>query len=544
MMRTTTLIGVFGGALALMACGGGSAPVAPPQPAKAAPTTGAAPAPAPAPAPVASAASAPKPVSPFHVLGELPVELSLFGAGERGFLISQAGVELQLVGDEIVQDPLLKRGLPVSPSFLLSVDGVGGRYPDAFWLSTTEPRGRSGFSALWRWDGKNWRRHASLGDTHFVVGIQPWVGGRMLALDQAGMAFDASFVVLSGDGRVPLPQFTKSKSKEEFGFCRTQLKPDQWATLPTGEVFAAGPHCDPEQDYQELAVERWAPGAKTSTIDILPGIHAPGDLPSFSYMATGVAAISASDVYVAASKDTWGPNTPTKTSAYFAHFDGKTWQALPSPISGAVSSMWTEPGGVVFAANPASELWSRSANGQWSQVIWPSALTEQGDVRLTGFWPRSAGDDWALVEVVSERTGRHGYLLHTRPAANPVPTVEAMARKNRAFALPGPPVDWCDTRFVLLYTLARKAPADYDYPATRKALQGHTEFESAQIQFVEFEREGRRYFGARVPDFELGAKLAKLVKEKVPGSTPELVCLNPLESRTLDIDLKTGTLRK
>jgi hypothetical protein len=35
-----------------------------------------------------------------------------------------------------------------------------------------------------------------------------------------------------------------------------------------------------------------------------------------------------------------------------------------------------------------------------------------------------------------------------------------------------------------------------------------------------------------------------VVKDQVPGSTPELVCLDPLENRTLDIDLKTGELRK
>ena len=540
MMRTTTISCAFGGACALWlaACGGGPAPVGSPQVAKALPPANVAPAPKPEPT-----ASAAKPASPFHVLGELPVELSLFGAGERGFLISQAGVELQLVGDEIVQDPLLKRGLPVTP-FMLAVDGVGGRYPDAFWMSTTEPRGRTGFSSLWRWDGNNWQRHASMGDTHFVLGILPWVGGRMLALEQSGMAFDASFVVLSGDSRVTLPKFTKSKSKEEFEFCKTQLKPDQWATLPTGDVFAVGQRCDPEQDYQELAVERWVPGAKTSTIDIMPGIHEPGDLPSVGYRAVGVAAISASDVFVAAFKDTWGPDTPTKTQPYFAHFDGKTWQALPSPIPGAVRSLWTEPGGGVFASNDKSELWARSAGGQWSPIIWPSTLTEQGELKLVGFWPRAAGDDWAVVEVLSQQKGRVAYLLHTRPAVNGVPSLEAMSKKERSLRLPGPPVERCETRFVLLYTLARKAPADYDYPATRKALKGHSELAVEGVRFVEFEREGRRYFGARVPDFDLGEKLAKLVKDKVPGSTPELVCLDPLENRTLDIDLKTGDLRK
>src|SRR5207244_12337621 len=168
------------------------------------------------------------------------------------------------VGDEVVQDPLLKRGLPVP---MVLVDSVGGRYPDAFWLSAGEPRGRSGVSSLWRWDGKNWRREETTDEARYISGIQPWVGGRMLALEQAGMDFDASFRVLSGNTRVVVPEFTKSSSHKEFGFCLTQLKPDQWATLPTGEVIAAGSHCDPAQDYQDLAVERWARGAKISTID-------------------------------------------------------------------------------------------------------------------------------------------------------------------------------------------------------------------------------------------------------------------------------------
>ena len=542
MMQTTTLPRALGGACALWlaACGTAPAPARPPQAGQAPPASDVARAPIPA-----VPANTPEPTSPFNVIGELPADLSLFGAGERGFLISQAGVELQLVGDEIVQDPLLKRGLPVTVSYMLSVDGVGGRYPDAFWLSTSEPRGRTGFSALWRWDGKNWRRTASLSDTHYIMGILPWVGGRMLALEQSSLAFDASFIVLSGDTRVALPQFTKNKkSKEEFGYCRTRLKPEQWATLPAGDVIALGQHCDPDRDYQDLAVERWAPGAKTSTIDIMPGIHEPGDLPSFRFTPTGLAAISPSDVFVAASKSTWDKGTPTKKSPYFAHFDGKTWQALPSPIPGGVHSLWSEPGGVIFASNEQSELWSRSVNGQWSPVMWPASLTEQGELKLVGFWPRAAGDDWAVVEVVSAKRGAIGYLLHTRPAVNGVPTLEAMSRKERSLRRPGPPVDWCETRFVLLYTLARKAPADYDYPATRKALKGHTELAVEGVHFVEFEREGRRYFGARVPDFDLGEKLAKLVKDQVPGSTPELVCLDPLESRILDIDLKTGELRK
>ncbi|HYQ15105.1 MAG TPA: hypothetical protein VEQ58_05100, partial [Polyangiaceae bacterium] len=253
-------------------------------------------------APVAAAnaatPSSTPPGSPFYVIGELPTSVSLFAAGDRGFLVSSGGIELQLIGDEVDQDPLLKRGLPFSSEPWLSAVAVGGRYPDAFWLSTVQPINRSGFSSLWRWDGKNWQKHEALNESHYVFGIEPWAGGRLLALDQAGMSFDASFVVLSGDKRVAVPQFTKSNSKESY--CVTRLKVDYWSTLPSGEVFALGLHCDPDQDYQELAVERWAAGATHSTIDIMPGIHEVGDPPSVIFEATGLAALSASDISIAA----------------------------------------------------------------------------------------------------------------------------------------------------------------------------------------------------------------------------------------------------
>jgi hypothetical protein len=129
-------------------------------------------------------------------------------------------------------------------------------------------------------------------------------------------------------------------------------------------------------------------------------------------------------------------------------------------------------------------------------------------------------------------------LLHTRPATKPLPTTAEFQQKERAFRPPGPPVDWCETPFVLLYTLGKKAPPDYDYPATRAALRGHREFAVPGVEFIEFERLERRYFGARVPDFSLGAKLVNLVKDKVPGSTPELVCHDPPPKRTLSVDLE------
>jgi hypothetical protein len=519
-------------ALTTTACGGNAAAPAASALAPAAPKALASGGAAPPAAATATAAA-----SPFHVIGELRVDLQLFGAGERGFLLSQQGVELELVGDEVVQDPLLKRGIPIEYG-MISVEAIAGRWPDALWLSTTEPSGRSGFSTVWSWDGKSWKRGEHTSEGHFIVGVKPWLGGRMLALDQASMMFDASFRVLSGDRKVTLPKFAKVPTSSDFSYCMTEMKVDAWTTLPAGDVIALGQRCDPSLESPQLAVKRWAPGAQQGSLDPLPDVEeAPGA--DVNWAVTGLAALSPTDIFVAAVKSKWVGAAHAQDSNYFAHFDGKSWLSLPTPIPDGVSNLWVENDGLLFAENAKHELWVRSIQGAWTRVVWPAEL--QGTPEVASLWPRGPGDVWAMVEASSADAARHTYLLHTRPAKNPLPTPEAVAHKDQQYALPGPPVEWCSTPFVQLYTLGRKSPADYDYPATRDALKGHTEF--GELSFVEFERDDRKFFGARVPDFKIGKKLARLVKDKVAGSSPQLVCYDPADSRKLDIDLKTGKLR-
>jgi len=535
MMQNNALVA----SLLLVACGvqqiAGPAP-SPAPPAK----TSAAPEPPTAPAPTASAATVVTP-SPFHELGELPTELTLYPAGERGFLASSSAIELVIAGDDVIQDPLLQRGLPAQYE-MFSLEAVAGRWPDALWLSSTHPAGRSGFSKLWSWNGKEWRRKQETVESHFIIAIQPWIGGRLLAVEQAGMMFDASFRVLSGDQRVTLPQFTRAKRTPELSFCVTRLRVEAFAALPSGEIFAAGERCGPDESL-DPAVERWAAGAKQGTIDVLPATRAPDDPGQAGWQVTALTAFSPTDVYLAAEKTVWnGESKGSKVFDYFAHFDGKLWTQLPPPLTAGIHQLWSQSDGVLWAVDREQELWSRSAQGQWARVPLPPLVLEGAtSAKVQAFWPRAPGDAWAIVRTTSAGPGQRDHLLHTRPATGKLPSYEALARKDQELRLPGPPLDWCTTPFVLLYTLGRKAPAAYDYPATRLALKGHREFSDAS--FVEFTRDGRRYFGAKVPDFKLGRKLATVVKDNVPGSTPELVCHDPLESRQLSIDLATGELK-
>jgi hypothetical protein len=150
----------------------------------------------------------------------------------------------------------------------------------------------------------------------------------------------------------------------------------------------------------------------------------------------------------------------------------------------------------------------------------------------TTIWARGPGDEW----IIGAYNSRH-VVLHSGPPGEmaQLPDLETMVDVAAELAMPTPLTWRCTTPFVLLYTLSKVAPPDFDYPATREALKGHTEFGDAK--FIEFKRLDKRYMGAFVPDVELGKKLVDLVKKKVPNSTPQLVCHAPKPSREIEIDL-------
>ncbi|HEY3498482.1 MAG TPA: hypothetical protein VGK73_27515 [Polyangiaceae bacterium] len=483
------------------------------------------------------------PESPFKVLGELPEEAYLFGAGQRGFVASQGGIVYALDGDEVVHDPLLQRGFSEEPMY--SLEAITGSWPDSAWLSTTHPAGRTGFTKLWRWNGKRWAHQQSTTESFFIVGVRPWTGGRQLAVEQAGMMFDASFRLLSGNKNVTLPVIARRKNIESF--CYTNIRVEAFDTLPSGEVFAAGLRCDDEEGAEGLTVARWAAGAKNATTDLLP------DTGVYSFRAvTGLAVRSATDVYVSAEQGVWNEAARDHDrSTYLAHFDGSRWEKVPSKVPGIVKTLSLTADRQLLVTTDRGELYVGASFETLAALPLPAELFQDGLApRVTSVWSHAPGDLWAIANLAlansrpAPRPTGSFYLLHTRPATKPLPTPQEFARKEQAYRLPGPPVDWCTTPFVLLYTLGKKAPADYDYPSTRAALKGQKQFAIEGVEFVEFERMGRRYFGARVPDFSLGKKLMTLVKEKVPGSTPELVCHDPPTLRKLTVDLSGAPAAK
>jgi hypothetical protein len=507
-------------ALLLAACSS-----APPPPAERPPAT-----PAPAAQPVAipePAADDPGPPSPFSVaaVGQSDDMFLAPLAGGHAFLITGKTV-FDLEGDDVAYNEKRQAGLDQIPGALI---GAGGAWPKSAWVATIEQLMRAGTSVLYRWEGLQWvpRRNnfgAQYGNS-ILLGFGPWSKGRTLALIVSQMGSGARFDVIDGSPAAP-PKIVGPRT----GGCSARVQPVAFASLESGEIFMAGRTCTDAHDAyssptewenERWAVERWAAGAGKSKIDELPPLGS----------VTAIVALAPNDVYVG------GNEAGDAARPALLHFDGTAWTTAtpPGEGSGPFSALSKSPEGTLYAIVDGA-VWSRVRGEPWERMRLPHGAS--GPMAAQQLWPRGDGDLWVLAS---------GGLLHTRPPTKQFDLAAFDSNQPDAHdvlaTMPKPPSPSCKTPFVLLYTLGKNAPEEYDYPATRAAIKGHPEFKG-KVLFIEFERGERRMLGARVKDFKAGQALADLVRQKVPSSTPQLACHDPKPKRTLIIDFKTGDLDK
>src|SRR5262249_25616254 len=139
--------------------------------------------------------------------------------------------------------------------------------------------------------------------------------------------------------------------------------------------------------------------------------------------------------------------------------------------------------------------------------------------------------------IVAQGDGETALLAGVKPDkvldASAEPAAGAKAPpKAVAFGKGGPPPARCQSPFAGLYKLSRVAPPDFDFPLTREAVKGHTEL--SDVRFAETEDGGSRYLVAFVPNLGRGQKLVALVRDKVNGARPQLLCGEPPKiNRTL-----------
>jgi len=544
---------------ALIACGTAPGPKSPnTEPAAAAPTR-----PLPLPPAAGSTAHEPKPAetSPFHLLAESQYSLSVHPLGERVF-VSGAPLLATLDGTELRIDEAASKGLTDMLGPLSAVTAAIGVFPDAAWLSLSTSNGRTGFGLRYRWQADEWKRVGPI-SSQIDLGVFEWTAGRLLSFKISGAPFGPQgFEVVRGKA-APLPRIKRMPAAVD-PYCPNGFEPSQFRAFTSGEVFLLGPSC---ADGESPVVQRWAAGSMVAIAETLP------DSPSEKeHGSPGVLfAPSASDVWLAMNSQHAG--------AYLSHFDGKQWIAEPAPSKHemvaasalADGSLWAitsekrriPTGAHVTEEKMVTELWSRAPGGSWQTVEMPSVAAQPG-VHWTAIdvVARAPGDVWITArfcpgkssfrsydgETLVSEVDCHFALFRTIAATKPLTTFPAPEDVDanrfsirRALPLVG---ECLSNVFVVLYRLGRNAPPNFDYPATRAALKGHTELEEGGLAFVESEEDGRRYFGALVRDPTTGRQLAALIEKGVPGSHPSVLCGSPEVRRMLYIDLASGNITR
>ncbi|WP_437691819.1 WD40/YVTN/BNR-like repeat-containing protein [Sorangium sp. So ce176] len=515
------------GVLWMTLAGCGAAP--PPEPAGAGAPPSSAPAPAgdtvqaAQPAPAASAPAAP--ASPFIPVARAPFdEVRLLPI--EGAMLLAGGVSIQDEADGWWGYPLgvllpdgtieVQKSLRL-PSGLRQVAGVVGRWPDSIDVIATGDTGRTGIAELWTLGPRGWQqRHEKHGNA--FVGLAK-IGASVVALQAPVMApfHESQFVAVRGPkpGLKLTPSVKKECSIEGFDMPtqRTAVLPHAVGSTGDGKVLSYGRSC-----AGEPSLELWQPGARTSAIlglDLAKREDHGGAPPQ---------------VLAGAANDAW------IFDGFASRFDGATWKEVegPSPGAGVADAavagdgtLWVLSDGAVFARR--GETWERTP------------LPE--GVKAHDLATASDGTLWIAAGGALLRHGKPGERSGA-PAGATVPLDKAPGQapmsSQRQLVKPGGPT--CPRNLVVLYTFSKITPDDYDFPLTRKALKGHTEFASAR--FAVTRDGGRRFFAALVPSFDMGQKLSALIRKEVQGSSPNVVCADPEILRELTLDLKSGEVVK
>lgn len=522
--------------------------------------------PAPPSAPIASASATveapavptamPLDESPFKLVATVPAALDVYPERDRVFVTTQGRMVGEIRGDAYVDRP----ELAVRPSFVpprnaAGLVGVSAGAGETLYASWSFAEGRMGATMLVKWDGKAWQdlkvrsvNAAGLGDP------VPWTRGRVMALETPSMGAigPRSNVVLVDGPKQALPRVPKTKGRSQD--CKAWILASELAAMANGELWVLGSTCpatyQAQGDRAVPVVHRFAEDGKDLGITKLPfptknldgSPFVPAAAADLNYVVfPQVLSTEANRARLKISEHGEGP-----PRSWLARFDGTTWTAEVVPPDQLTASVGSAGGHFELRHERTEDktteedrLWQLRANEPPRRIALPKGADGR-PVHVARFWSRGPDDLW-LVATAPDGTR----FYRTKPNAPPLTGLPAIDEDEQKPAKPtraGPLTKDCPTVFVLLYTLAKTAPRDYDFPATRDALKGRGDLEPS-LSFIEFERGGQRFFGARAASASVAQTVAKLVKEKVPGAGPAVVCDDPEASRTLSIDLATGKMR-
>jgi hypothetical protein len=480
--------------------------------------------------------------SPFHVIAQTRYPLG-FTAVPGGLLVQGGPILTEIKDDRLVRDERYTKGLPLFGG----VVDIMGKWPDSARMTYIASNGRIGWGELYDWTGAGWKQVGfKLPNGWVYAGTSLWSQGRYLTILLQGLLYPPGpaikFKVLSGTPAGPLPELTKAVGNKDRD-CFTAVDPAAaFLARPEGHVFLYGMSCPDEQ----AIVEWWAPGSTASQVQKLPIKIARSSVAHFT-------ARSPTDIYLSAGSRRTAVTVDERP--VLVHFNGTTWSEIEAPPTrhAIISSTALTKDGTLWAVtltpwinvndkpeDQAGEVWKRSPAGAWERVPLPASFPAPIDPKLsqrgaTSVHVDESDDVWVAAE---------GSVLRTRPPKQAPELVEWEWSQQFAasFQAPRAATPDCESIFALFYAFTKVTPEDYDFPLTRKALKGQTQFSKAR--FVVTRENGQKYFGAFVPDFALGKKMVERIRKEVEGSAPQLLCAKPEVVRDLPLDLRTGEVAR
>jgi hypothetical protein len=495
--------------------------------------------------------AAPALPSPFHIVA---TQADVVKWGTTLYLYDGSQLIGELDGDNIVSRPEYLGSYIPQP--LEGISAVGGLWPEQGWISVSRPAERSGYSALLEKRGKGWREFSQTQVAYWYRALQPWDKGRTLALVYSAWGGYSWEVVRGAPRTVPQPK--RGDTDACCGPNPTAQTPEDFAALPSGDLFAVGALVSNAETW---VVERWQPGKRKGVMDVLP---VPED-PALSMRILGLAVGATNDAYVYGDllkHSEVNSYTMVTVGAYLAHFDGSTWKRVPFESKSGLSSL-SVAGDLLWATSDGALYRRDAVASSWEKVPLPSdAATLEQAIGKPGYakagpWnrlfaervvTRPENDVWVVTKALQAgttlpaqgmpvvlRNRAHSAVWHGLRESDYAQTMEQYQPNRPADAN-------CPNIYVMLYGMTRTTPRDYDYPLTRAALKGHTEFQD--VVFAETEELGKHYFGAFVPTLALAHKLVSLVSRDVKDAKPIALCRAPKKLRILELDLKTGNVTK
>lgn len=481
---------------------------------------------------VATAGPDAAPPSPFVVVGPLPRRMNLHAL--KGALLaisSDLSDESNPAGlidrDRYVAKPELSFG-----GFFHYVNAVHGSYPEGVDMIATGSTGRTSIAERWVLGPNGWAARGTV-DSAYYAGLFTLEGTTLAARVPAMNLSSTKPELVAVRGPKVTRMFTPANPS-----CIRELQksgaPPSW--LPQAEVNVvvmgatrAGTLLAAGEAVCEAGtkLEVWAPGQTTSRLL---------DVERRSRSMSGPF-----DAVVQGVKDdeAW-----LSLSGQILHFDAGELSGLPElPDNCSLSDFAVDRAGKLYAVTV--EETSYDVKQKAHLVTKPSRLYAWSGARweepkLPAAPTSVETDEHGVLWIATD-----GALLRERASAGEASVAVDVATSllrpgGRGKKAPRPAGPLCPQNLVVLYGFTKVTPIDYDFPATRKAVKGHTEL--SKVRFVVAKDGGERFFSGIVPDVATGKKLVALIEREVKGSKPQLVCAEPEIERELAINLQTGEI--